>query len=470
MSLPLAFHQAGKGFLGPVLLIFIAFIVKQSIHLLINAAILSHPMDDRPENIKYKGTKSFESVAFHAFGAKAKKFTMGLLSIICFFTIVGYGVLLRDMLLPVSDMIFGPDANGNTGPSFHHNLTMLCIILLVTPLCTLCDLTPLESVGAISMLSIMTVAGCITYRSYQCNFSPLYADMRKTEWYEYINYVPSREYGLIGAFHDFLNALPIIMSVFMCHFNVLPVHNELCNPSSTRVKKLFASSIWGACAFYLFVGFSGSMYGNCTEDGKVEGNVLLSFDEDDSLLMIGRICLSLTITAAFPILVVPCRDVVIRALEESHTGDTYTDNGDLDESMIEPLLNGTEQDHNSSKSENVYRRKVISIAIFWLGAILASFVESIDIVWDILGGSLSLIMGFLLPSASFLVISKLVPIYANNETNASEQGLEQQQHEQVDRDSSNFTEFPDRRFACLLIFLIVPIMILLTCNAIYNIA
>ena len=242
LSLPLAFHQAGNSLLAPLLLICIAYLVNKSIHFLIQSAILSHPNDNLKEKEKYKGSKSFESVACAAFGPQAKYFTMGLLSTICFFTIVGYAVLLRDMLLPLSGCIFGSEES--TGPSFHHNITMLTVILIVTPLCTLRDLTPLEKVGALSMLSIFTVACCITYRSVQCNFSTEYDDIRLMPWYEYINFWPSGDSGSestsgggtgssAAAFHDLLNALPIFLSDQFRRFNsttISDIASTLCLP------------------------------------------------------------------------------------------------------------------------------------------------------------------------------------------------------------------------------------------------
>jgi len=477
LSVPLAFHQAGNAFLGPLLLILIAFLVKQSIHLLVNAAILSHPQDDKPDKRKLKGNKSFESVTSHAFGTNAQKFTMALLSTICFLTIVGYAVLLRDMLLPLSDMIFGigSEDGASTGPTFHHNITMLVVIFFVTPLCTLRDLTPLEKVGAVSMLSIFTVACCITYRSVQCNFSSSYDDKRLMEWYDYMNYIPETKQGFGVAFHALLNSLPILLSVFMCHFNVLPVHNELAEPTPKRVKALFSSSIWGACIFYVFVGFSGSMYGNCTPDGVVEGNVLLSFDEDDVLLMVGKICLSLTITAAFPILVVPCRDVILRALaKNTETEDSY-DRGEVQENghnaninnLAEPLLDESNTAPAIGDSENAFQRRLISVIIFWSGAAIACCVESIDIVWDILGGSLSLIMGFILPSASYIVISKLCEEDQHGDLEDCEG------EENLYAGNGLYEESiskPGREFASFLVFLFIPMMMFLTANAIFNLA
>ena len=466
LSVPLAFHQAGNAFLGPLILIFIAFLVKNSVHLLVNSAILSHPEDNKPDQYKFKGSKSFESVACHAFGPKAKNFTMGLLSTICFFTIVGYAVLLRDMLLPLSNVIFGSGSEDTAGPTFHHNITMLTVIFLVTPLCTLRDLTPLEKAGAVSMVSLLMVACCITYRSIQCNFSPSYDDKRLMEWHEYMNYVPETKQGIGVAFHDLLNSLPILLSVFMCHFNVLPVHNELAKPTQKRVKTLFSTSIWGACLFYLFVGFSGSMYGNCTPNGVVEGNVLLSFEEDDVLLMLGKLCLSLTITAAFPVLVVPCRDVILRALvnnAETEGGNEEVDHGEDEQvnDLAEPLLDESSEDPIAVENENAFQRKLVSVIIFWSAATVACCVGSIDIVWDILGGSLSLIMGFILPSTSYIVISRL--LYGSSEGCDEENGVEEESNMSMNMK-------PSREFACFIFLLFIPIMTILTGNAILKLA
>jgi hypothetical protein len=43
---------------------------------------------------------------------------------------------------------------------------------------------------------------------------------------------------------------------------------------------------------------------------------LLSFKEDDILLLIGRACLSLTITFAFPTVVVPARETSLRGVHD----------------------------------------------------------------------------------------------------------------------------------------------------------
>jgi hypothetical protein len=112
----------------------------------------------------------------------------------CFFGAVGYAVLLRDMLQPITDYIEahahhhhnstatnsstfellmtydGLLEEGESGPSLASNLTMLTVIFLITPFCTLKNLSSLEQLGAASMSSILILGGCIVYRSWQCNF------------------------------------------------------------------------------------------------------------------------------------------------------------------------------------------------------------------------------------------------------------------------------------------------------------
>ena len=231
---------------------------------------------------------------------------------------------------------------------------------------------------------------------------------------------------------------------------------------------------------YLIMG--KSMYGNCTKSGLVEGNVLLSFAEDDVLLLLGRGCLSLTIAFALPVFVVPTRDMFLRGLDNFYEGrpegvennsgggddddgggdvadvvhrmssssstdvhenplENYTsDNNDLTEPLL-VLENGDEGMTDTCRQEShlgdeecddSWRRIIVSITILWSAvsisccvkrcveivsclfticfvlvsniilSILNGNVLSIDTVWDIMGGSFQIIMGFIIPSASYL--------------------------------------------------------------------
>merc|ERR1740124_1595146 len=90
------------------------------------------------------------------------------------------------------------------------------------------------------MVSVLILFCCITYRSAECNFSSKYDHVRHMPWKEYISAFPSHDddefnSSITATLHQLANAIPILLTVYMCHFNVLPVHNELQDPSPKRV-------------------------------------------------------------------------------------------------------------------------------------------------------------------------------------------------------------------------------------------
>ena len=79
------------------------------------------------------------------------------------------------------------------------------------------------------------------------------------------------------------------------------------------------------------------------------------------------------------------------------------------------------------------------MVVLWTGVILASVVDSIDIVWDLLGSSLSILLSYLIPAAAFLVLVR------------SQRGMGS-----------------SKALSYALIVLFVPLMVISTANAIIN--
>jgi len=382
LSLPLAFQQAGNGLLAPLMLIATALVTEFAFRVLIASA--------PAPNASKRGEASFESVAQASFGPKAHLMTTILVCFTCFFGTVGYAVLLRDMLEPISDSIW-PAATRLT-----RNFGMLFIVLVVTPLCGLETLTSLEKYGATSMLSVLVLGICVMIRSFQCVAN---SGVWKIElWPE--------------SSRSVLDSVPLFISCFVCHYNIHPVHNDLQRPSKKRISTWIRWTTWGATFYYMAIGFSGSLYAACTPDGTIQGNVLLSFDEADPLLFVGRMCLALTVTLAFPMLTIPARDIILRAIKEGISQQMITNENDLEE----PLLDGhedsdavVEQDPPSplvisSSPPPFFHRLGVAIIVFWTGAAAACCVSSIDVVWDLLGSSLSILLSYLIPFGSYLVL------------------------------------------------------------------
>ena len=183
--------------------------------------------------------------------------------------------------------------------------------------------------------------------------------------------------------------------------------------------------------------------------------------------MVGRMCLAVTITLAFPMLVIPGRDIVVRSVllprmkpqqTTATTTTTITAEGiNTEDELAEPLLENQHQDEEmmlpnnqddgyDSSNHNISFGVLLSISvvIFWSAAALASLVSSIDVVWDLLGSSLSIIMSYIIPAGTYLAITN-----KNNEN-----------------ESNNNTA---SRIACwVLLGGSVPLMVVSTANAMYN--
>lgn len=438
LSLPLAFQQSGNALIGPLMLLVAALLTDFCFRLLVASALhLNPPHPTRP------GRDTFESVTSAAFGRRAYVFSMTLVVLMCFFGAVGYSVLLRDMMEPVNDAIA---RHVSASAWLHKNFTMFLVILMVTPFCTLRHLTALKDCGAASMTSVLILGSCIVFRSVQCNVNGSSGGGGGGEpWYTYLTFFPE-------SWGDLLDAVPLYISCFVCHYNILPVHNELEDPTPARVSWWLRSTTWFSLALYMVLGLAGSSYAHCTPTGKVQGNILLDFDEGDPLLMVGRMCLAVTITLAFPMLVIPARDILLRSAILPALGtaaaaapavtagggggpDPAEQDGDrtVMESLQEPLLldedppqqEGPQQPDAAPGADAATAGDSIaavapasasfglllctSIVIFWTAGAVASCVSSIDVVWDLLGSSLSILLSYLIPAGTYLVITRRSP-------------------------------------------------------------
>jgi amino acid permease len=501
LSLPLAFQKSGNALVGPIMLLVTALMTDFCFRLLVASANHVHPTHPtRP------GKNTFESITSVAFGNKAYIFSMTLVVLMCFFGAVGYSVLLRDMMEPINDVI----AKHISGSAWlHKNFTMFLVILLVTPFCTLRHLTALKDCGAASMTSILILGSCVVFRSIQCNVNGPHTPnlgggsgidvsaLGGAPWYTYLTFFPE-------SWRDLLDAVPLYISCFVCHYNILPVHNELKEPTSVRVSWWLRSTTWFALALYMIMGFAGSSYAHCTPTGKVQGNILLDFDENDPLLMVGRMCLAVTITLAFPMLIIPARDILLRSLifpalmkranrrmendatnvtadattERQLVGEGSTGTSDLQEpllseedpplhppTMVGPTTSGTtvaSSGHNNTIASASFGLLLsTSIVIFWTAAVLASCVSSIDVVWDLLGSSLSILLSYLIPASTYLVITKQ-SLYTNNDSyyNDDFDGRRQSLYTRQ--------QFWSRIVCWLLLLFFSPLMVVSTINAVIN--
>eukprot|EP00574_Skeletonema_japonicum_P010559 CAMPEP_0201731906 /NCGR_PEP_ID=MMETSP0593-20130828/27178_1 /ASSEMBLY_ACC=CAM_ASM_000672 /TAXON_ID=267983 /ORGANISM="Skeletonema japonicum, Strain CCMP2506" /LENGTH=551 /DNA_ID=CAMNT_0048224771 /DNA_START=115 /DNA_END=1770 /DNA_ORIENTATION=- len=514
LSLPLAFHQTGNIFMAPMLLVITSVLAQQSIYFLVKAGIYSTERRDMSDNHNdpldnnKKGTASYENMASQAFGAKARVLSSVLVFACCFFGTAGYAVLLRDMLEPLVDAVVVPADGTGGGPTFARNLAMLTVILIVSPLCTIKNLTALKNVGAASMASVLTVGFCVAYRSIECQLG--FTEQHDNGSSDNNENRESSIQAFPSSMKMVLDAIPLFISSYICHFNVLPIHNELRCPTSDRVTQWVRTSMWPATLFYYVIGLTGSLYAKCTPTGEVQGNILLDFDEDDPLLLLARMCLAMTITLAFPMLVTPARDIVVRAVASTRCGrriiaksarepsfgvsdimfseDDASNNGltevhfehmEVSQAthLEEPLLamdnrsiasstpdamrddldefvenRSTSRLNEREVTDSRLLRIAAALSVFWSAAFIACIVSSIDVVWDLLGSSFSIMMAFIIPCGAYLKLA----------------GRKRFLNQVSDGGASFRKWMVSRTVAWVMVLLFIPLMIVSTANAVYN--
>lgn len=171
-------------------------------------------------------------------------------------------------------------------------------------------------------------------------------------------------------------------------------------------------------------------------------------------MSLGRACLACTITLAFPLLVIPCRDMIVRIIQEVKTGVNGGQEGgnkgeigkgrigrhydfegilgdedtqDMEEPLIQQAAGERSTDElgrerlDSSKSFDSQallstsdqefkrfglRKVLVTLLVFWGGLLGATCVDNIEVVWDVLGSSISILVAFLIPCACYLVVSR----------------------------------------------------------------
>ena len=164
---------------------------------------------------------------------------------------------------------------------------------------------------------------------------------------------------------------------------------------------------------------------------ETEGNVLKNaFPTNDPMVIASAICIVLTIVMAFPLVVFPCRytlDIMLRHFDGDHNdGGNVLDmnsvvesknqstriaeihfsslNDDLEESNGNGSSNATEADVRPTTSK--CRHFTLTTVICAAALAVALFVSKIQIVFQLMGGTTSAFVCFILPAAFALKLEK----------------------------------------------------------------
>jgi len=290
LSLPYAFQCTGP-LIGVVLVLLTGFGSSWTIYVLISCG-------------RRTGAQSYEGIARHVYGRWPQLGVTFLVLVATYICMVAYTIFLQGIVIPVFEQY-----------GFEHHLStttqiMILELILLTsaPLCLPSKIRYLNFTATLNVIGVIVLAVILSAKAHQAcsRNSPDELDHQLT------NQDPS-------AYLD--NGIPIIICSFLCHFNVLPVHNSLQRPTRRRLKRIIHWTLGLTSILYLQIGLSGYFYGICSGRG-VEANIFSSFSNDDAVANTGRIALFTVIIFSYPYFVVPCRQSMADLLQIWNNGES----------------------------------------------------------------------------------------------------------------------------------------------------
>ena len=234
------------------------------------------------------------------YGKAGEVVTVLLLFVLLLPSTVAYLVLIADLEVPLLEYLFN-DSHA-LGPATRP-LAMAITLAAMSPFCFQDSLHALRFTSFISFSSTLLLAGAVLVRAAQCAGG--WGDPP-----EQCGAGPGEGDSLYPeSARDVLLAIPVFATAFLCHFNVLPVHNEIHD--ADRIRSVIHWTMGIVLALYLLVGLGGFYVGR----ERTCGNVLLNFPADDGAMALGRAGLVVTLSMSLPLLAVPCRNTMLRLFD-----------------------------------------------------------------------------------------------------------------------------------------------------------
>lgn len=373
------------------------------------------------------GTSTLAELARAAQGPRLEGAVVAALFALCAFVSVAYTRLLRDLLA----LFLAPF--GDAGDSVDFFLVAAALLVLF-PLSLNKELHSLRYAAFTSFGGAICVAALFV-----CRATPM------------VREDPSIVRKVVEPTDPLsaLNALPIMVLLFLCQFNVLSIHARLHNPTRPRLKRLIHVAVGVSFLFYIFFGIAGAVVcESATFEVAQDALSCLSptprtiADDDDddasksssdALLACAGGAFAVSILLNTPALIIPLRDCLhLLAGKVFNDGkgllrrdSIHPSSTKLDERSSLAGIN-EETDEESQGEEDSSRRRPIptttscladyyctpaTLVHFFLTAGIivvvvlgAQNVPGVASVWAVAGSSVGLFVAFMLPCMLYLLV------------------------------------------------------------------
>jgi len=430
LALPFAMYEAGLIF-GLLLLLASAWATAASIELIVQACDYYH-------------RSTYESVVEKALGPNWRQTVEISVLLFCGGTAVAYVIAVGDIMERVEDV----------GHNSHKRIAMVLVWLMaMLPLSCLRRMQSLQCASSVGIMSIGTLLAAATVHLFlppESNSDSGFLKMQELELFLWPNH------GILSV----LRACPIFFFAYSCQVNVAQIYDELPGPRSLEPGTTATESengrvrtmswvAWVAIALCSLLYASVSFVTLIDFGDLVEPNILSCYQlsgRESALLHLAFLAMALAVIMAFPLNVFPARVSIIQMweaasnkfavdpmllcvdedeaqeplLSKKKSTNTYKSNSGENETNAmergyedtDPLQQPTDsfpvltQQQSAQGDESLVaeepefharQHQFVTLLVAGTALGLALVVPNISVVFGLLGGTTSSLLGFVVP-------------------------------------------------------------------------
>jgi amino acid permease len=367
LALPYALKQAGLVW-GGILMIVSAISTLYSLQLLVTAC---HVLQEY----------TYEGIVQQVLGKRARNITEVSILLFCVGVAVAYIIAVGDILESLQ---------------FKRKSSMVLVwVTMMFPLSLLKTMTSLQAASGVGIFSIgLLVVVAIIHLL-------LLQDSQHDSQHE----SPSLESLLwpTNGVTSVLTACPLVLFAFSCQVNVCAIYQELDNKRHMNRVLVVAVTV---CAI-LYTAISLAAYLDFSN--QIQPNVLQNYCPNTPLIQMAFLGMTVAVVMAFPLNIFPTR-VTLEGLYEKQLQQQQRSRSEVElassagTSGDEPLLllprsyyDGNNNDNDEDVPFHWWSHFFITLAICGVTLLLALVAPNISVVFGLLGGTTSSILGFILP-------------------------------------------------------------------------
>jgi amino acid permease len=377
LTLPLAFQKCGI-FLSIILMIVSGIITECALLLLCLSARISK-------------AQTYGEVGKAAFGADGEYFISLILFVYLMFVLVAFMIFVQDIWASILEIILHKQEG-----DLNESLVLFVVLILMSPFFVQKSLYNLRYNCYVGFFSIPILLVALSHHDWAVS-TP-----RPLKFWS-------------SSVEDILFAFPVINLSFLCVFNVLPIQASLIHPTRERMKLVIDFALGGAFMLMVPFGISGYLYAG----EKVSGNILNSITSDgDWLFFLGRLGCGITLTLAMPLMVLPCRENLLKLIDVVVNGPHAVETDEelpLIINNVKKKVSDNNEDNVSSNNKgkrldgNIWFRYLVTLGMINTSYLISIRIPGVAVVWSLAGSSMAFFIAFILPGACYLQIQHRYP-------------------------------------------------------------